>query len=69
MYVLYGYFLEGLLGNSEREGFRIEEIMSAKESEGENVWLYVMIGFGMVYFVYWRFQMGHLVKHMNKKIN
>ncbi|KAI5403394.1 hypothetical protein KIW84_050823 [Lathyrus oleraceus] len=37
MYVLYGYFLEGLLGNSEREGFRIEEIMSPKESEGENV--------------------------------
>ncbi|KAI5403380.1 hypothetical protein KIW84_050811 [Lathyrus oleraceus] len=69
MYVLYGYFLEGLLGNSEREGFRIEEIMSPKESEGENVWLYVMIGFGMVYFVYWRFQMGQLVKHMNKKIN
>ncbi|KAI5403381.1 hypothetical protein KIW84_050812 [Lathyrus oleraceus] len=58
----------GLLGNSEREGFRIEEIMSPKESEGENAWLYVMIGFGMVYFVYWRFQMGQLVKHMNKKI-
>ncbi|KAI5403385.1 hypothetical protein KIW84_050816 [Lathyrus oleraceus] len=69
MYVLYGYFLEGLLGNSEREGFRIEEIMSPKQSEGENVWLYVMIGFGMVYFLYWRFQMGQLVKHMNKKIN
>ncbi|XP_050881617.1 uncharacterized protein LOC127085080 [Lathyrus oleraceus] len=69
MYVLYGYFLEGLLGNLEREGFRIEEIMSPKESEGENVWLYVMIGFGMMYFVYWRFQMGQLVKHMNKKIN
>ncbi|KAI5403389.1 hypothetical protein KIW84_050820 [Lathyrus oleraceus] len=47
MYVLYGYFLEGVSGNSEREGFRIEEIMSPKESEGENVWLYVMIGFGM----------------------
>ncbi|KAI5403390.1 hypothetical protein KIW84_050821 [Lathyrus oleraceus] len=61
MYVLYGYFLEGLLGNLEREGFRIEEIMSPKESEGENVWLYVMIGFGMMYFVYWRFQMGQLV--------
>ncbi|CAI8605517.1 unnamed protein product [Vicia faba] len=69
MYVLYGYFMEGLLGNSEREGFRIEEIRSPKESEGENVWLYVMIGFGMVYFVYWRFQMGQLVKSMNKKIN
>lgn len=57
------------MGNSEREGFRIEEIMSPKESEGENVWLYVMIGFGIVYFVYWRFHMGQLVKHMNKKIN
>ncbi|XP_004498321.1 uncharacterized protein [Cicer arietinum] len=68
-YVLYGYFSEGVLGNSERESFRIEEVRSPKESEDENVWIYVMIGFGLVYFLYWRFQMGQLVKNMDKKIN
>ncbi|CAL0328822.1 unnamed protein product [Lupinus luteus] len=69
-YVLYGRVREGALGNSERESFGIEEVRSEKESESENVvWLYVMIGFGLVYFLYWRFQMGQLVKNMDKKIN
>ncbi|KAJ1426183.1 hypothetical protein SESBI_10584 [Sesbania bispinosa] len=68
-YVLYGHVKEGILGSSERESFRIEEKRSPKESEDENVWLYVMIGFGLVYFLYWRFQMGQLVKNMDKKIN
>ncbi|XP_027361746.1 uncharacterized protein LOC113869562 [Abrus precatorius] len=69
MYVLYGSVKEGILGNLERESFRIEEVKSPKESEGENVWMYVMIGFGLAYFLYWRFQMGQLVKNMDKKIN
>ncbi|KAK2453411.1 Calcium-dependent phosphotriesterase superfamily protein [Trifolium repens] len=69
MYVLFGYMSEGILGKVERESFKIEEIKSPKESEDENIWIYVMIGFGLVYFLYWRFQMGQLVKNMNKKIN
>ena len=43
-YVLHGRVMEGILGNSERESFMIEEVKSPKESEGENVWLYVIIG-------------------------
>jgi hypothetical protein len=69
MYVLFGYMSEGILGKVERESFKIEEIKSPEESEDENIWIYVMIGFGLVYFLYWRFQMGQLVKNMNKKIN
>ena len=69
MYVLYGYFKEGVLGSLGRESFRIEEVRSPKESEDENIWIYVMVGFGLAYFFYWRFQMGQLVKNMDKKIN
>ncbi|KAE9605336.1 hypothetical protein Lal_00025450 [Lupinus albus] len=68
-YVLYGRVKEGILGNSERESFGIEEVRSPKENEDENVWMYVMIGVGLAYFMYWRFQMGQLVKNMDKKIN
>ncbi|OIW01994.1 hypothetical protein TanjilG_14025 [Lupinus angustifolius] len=68
-YVIYGRVNEGILGNSERESFGIEEVRSPKESEDENIWMYVMIGLGLAYFMYWRFQMGQLVKNMNKKIN
>ncbi|KAK7320769.1 hypothetical protein VNO77_30547 [Canavalia gladiata] len=68
-YVLDGRVKEGILGNSERESFKIEEVRSPKESEGENVWMYVMLGIGLAYFLFWRFQMGQLVKNMDKKIN
>lgn len=68
-YVLYGYLIEGVSGNSERGSFRIEEARSPKESEDENVWMYVMIGVALAYFLFWRFQMGRLVKNMDKKIN
>lgn len=68
-YVLYGYVDEGILGNSGRESFRIEEARSPKEGQDENVWMYVMVGIGLAYFLYWRFQMGQLVKNMDKKIN
>ncbi|CAI0412301.1 unnamed protein product [Linum tenue] len=68
-YVLYGSVMEGILGNVEveREWFRIEEVRSAKEGEGENVILYVMIGLGLAYFLFWRFQMKQLVRNMDKK--
>ncbi|KAK7257034.1 hypothetical protein RIF29_30713 [Crotalaria pallida] len=67
-YVLYGRVREGASGNSERENFGIEEVRSEKEN-GSVVYLYVMIGFGVAYFLYWRFQMGRLAKNMDKKIN
>ena len=53
--------MEGILGNSERESFMIEEVKSPKESEGENVWLYVMVGIGLAYFLFWRFQIRKLM--------
>lgn len=69
-YVLYGYVKEGILGSFEREGFRIVEVRSSKESEDKSVWMYVMvIGIGLVCFLYWKFQMGQLVNNMDKKIS
>ncbi|KAK9698475.1 hypothetical protein RND81_08G107000 [Saponaria officinalis] len=70
VYVLYGYVEEGIKGiwrEEEREWFRIEEVRSKKESDGESVWPFVMIGLGLVYFLFWRFQMGRLVKNLDKK--
>ncbi|GAU32202.1 hypothetical protein TSUD_277820 [Trifolium subterraneum] len=71
-YVLNGYVNEGILGNFERESFRIVQVGSLKERESvKNVWVYVMmmIGIGMVCFLYWGFQMGKLVKNIAKKIS
>ncbi|KAL2347690.1 hypothetical protein Fmac_001690 [Flemingia macrophylla] len=68
-YVLHGRVMEGILGISDRENFTIQEVRSPKESQGENVWLYVMVGIGLVYFLFWRFQMKQLVNNMDKKIN
>ncbi|CAN1795082.1 hypothetical protein LINPERHAP1_LOCUS20490 [Linum perenne] len=67
-YVLYGRMMEGIMGNGGREWFAIEEIRSRKEGEDESIWLYVMIGVGLAYFLFWRFQMKQLVKNMDKKI-
>ncbi|GAV90273.1 SGL domain-containing protein [Cephalotus follicularis] len=70
VYVLYGHVLEGIKGNVEaREWFDIEEVRSVKESKEENVWIFVFIGLGLAYFLFWRFQMKQLVKNMDKKIN
>lgn len=68
-YVLHGRVMEGTLGISQRDSFKIEEVRSPKENEGENVWIYVMLGIGLFYFLFWRFQMKQLVKNMDKKIN
>ncbi|XP_076902455.1 uncharacterized protein LOC143557212 [Bidens hawaiensis] len=68
VYVLYGHVKEGILGNSQRDRFSIAEVRSADESAGEAVWMYVLIGFGLVYFLIWRFQMRQLFTNMNKKI-
>ena len=67
-YVLYGHVKEGILGNSQRERFTILEVRSADESGSEAVWVYILIGFGLVYFWIWRFQMRQLVTNMNKKV-
>ncbi|KAJ4960410.1 hypothetical protein NE237_020320 [Protea cynaroides] len=66
-YVVYGQVDKGLAGNVEMEEFSIEEIESEVENKEEAVWVYVLIGLGLAYFTYWRFQMGRLVKDMNKK--
>ncbi|KAK9277555.1 hypothetical protein L1049_007100 [Liquidambar formosana] len=67
VYVLYGHVLEGMMGNGEREMFRIEEIRADSESGEENVWVFVLVGLGLAYFLFWRFQMAQLAKNMNKK--
>ncbi|XP_021757640.1 uncharacterized protein LOC110722670 [Chenopodium quinoa] len=70
VYVVYGYVQEVIKGISEkREWFRIEEIKSKRESEEEESWLwpFVLIGLGLAYFAFWRLQMGHLVKNMDRK--
>lgn len=68
-YVLYGHVMEGVMGNSGREEFSIEEVRSKKENEEENVWVFILLGLGLAYFLFWRFQMSKLVKDINKKTN
>ncbi|PKI44244.1 hypothetical protein CRG98_035318 [Punica granatum] len=70
-YVLYGYVMEGIKGTRPegREWFEIEEVRSEKESKEEKVWVYVLLGFGLAYFLFWRFQMKQLVQKINKKQN
>ncbi|XP_002533816.2 uncharacterized protein LOC8284730 [Ricinus communis] len=68
VYVLYGSVLEGLMGNGGgREWFDIEEIKSVRESKDENLWIFVLLGLGLAYFLFWRFQMKQLVQNMDKK--
>ncbi|XWS69315.1 hypothetical protein CRYUN_Cryun04dG0168700 [Craigia yunnanensis] len=70
VYVLYGHVLEGIIGKGEgRERFEIVEVRSEKESGEEHVWVFVLVGLGLAYFLFWRFQMKQLVKNMDKKIN
>ncbi|XP_043693892.1 uncharacterized protein LOC122644580 [Telopea speciosissima] len=67
-YVVYGQVDKGMDGNVEISKFSIEEIVSAVDNKEETIWIYVLIGLGLAYFTYWRFQMGRLVKDMNKKL-
>lgn len=67
VYVLYGHVGEGMMVNTEREEFSIVEIKSEKESQEDSVWVFVLIGLGLAYFLFWRFQMRQLVTNMNKK--
>ncbi|KAK1552190.1 hypothetical protein Q3G72_012079 [Acer saccharum] len=53
-YVLYGHVIEGIMGNVGREEFSIVEVRSSKDSEDENIWLFVLIGLGLAYFLFWR---------------
>lgn len=70
VYVLYGHVMEGIMGKGEgRERFEIVEVKSEKESSEEHVWVYVLVGLGLAYFLFWRFQMKQLVKNLDKKTN
>ncbi|OAY35553.1 uncharacterized protein LOC110628897 [Manihot esculenta] len=68
-YVIYGRAIEGIMGNEEREWFDIEEVKSERESKEDNVWIFVLLGLGLAYFLFWRFQMKQLVKNIDKKTN
>ncbi|XP_031104832.1 uncharacterized protein LOC116009830 [Ipomoea triloba] len=67
VYVLYGHIHEGIMVNAERDEFGIMEIESENEKREDNVWIFVLIGLGLAYLMFWRFQMRHLVDSMNKK--
>ncbi|MCD7450588.1 hypothetical protein HAX54_007384 [Datura stramonium] len=66
VYVLYGHVMEGIMGNGDREEFSIVEM--EEEDKEDNVWLFVLVGFGLTYFLFWRFQMRRLVQNMDKRI-
>ncbi|XP_078428439.1 NHL domain-containing protein [Wolffia australiana] len=66
VYVLSTAAKEGEEG--EEEEVWIEEVEWDGEREGEWVVGMVLVGLGLAYFAYWRFQMGRLISHMNKKI-
>ncbi|OAY35554.1 uncharacterized protein LOC110627278 [Manihot esculenta] len=68
-YVIYGRVIEGIMGSEGREWFDIEEVKSERESKEENVWIFVLLGLGLAYFLFWRFQMKQLVKNIDKKTN
>ncbi|KAF2300417.1 hypothetical protein GH714_013099 [Hevea brasiliensis] len=68
-YVVYGRVIESIMGKEGREWFDIEEVKSERERKDENVWVFVLIGLGLAYFFFWRFQMKQLVKNMYKKNN
>lgn len=69
VYVIYGHVLEGIMGKSGREVFGIEEVRSEKENEEESVWIFVLVGLGLAYFLFWRFQMRKLISNLDKKTN
>ncbi|KAJ7954218.1 Six-bladed beta-propeller, TolB-like protein [Quillaja saponaria] len=67
-YVLYGHVNEGIMeGKVGRDNFGIEEVRSEKESGEDNVWIFVLVGLGLAYFLFWRFQMRRLMTNMDKK--
>ncbi|XP_009800435.1 uncharacterized protein [Nicotiana sylvestris] len=66
VYVLYGHIMEGIMRNADREEFSIVEM--EEENKEDNIWLFVLVGFGLVYFLFWRFQMRRLVQNMDKRI-
>lgn len=68
-YVLYGHVNEGTMEDTERENFSIQEMRSQKEGKDENIWIFILVGIGLAYFLFWRFQMRQLVTNMDKKIN
>ncbi|XP_062111072.1 uncharacterized protein LOC133822678 [Humulus lupulus] len=69
VYAVYGHVLEAFLGNWGRDNFGIEEIMSVKENVEDSVWIFVLVGLGLAYFMFWRFQMRQLITNVDKKTN
>lgn len=53
----------GILGRK----FRIEEVDLGRDGGDDMIVVMVLLGFGLAYFLYWRFQMGKLASSLNKK--
>ncbi|KAJ9708387.1 hypothetical protein PVL29_000435 [Vitis rotundifolia] len=58
VYVIYGHMEEGIFRKGEREG-----------KWEEKIWVYVLVGLGLAYFLFWRFQMKQLITNLDKKTN
>ncbi|XP_031489408.1 uncharacterized protein LOC116256984 [Nymphaea colorata] len=67
VYVLFRT-VNGGDGAAEEQCF-LKEIEFPKEAEGDHVWAFVLLGIGLGYVIFWRLQMGSLMKSMNKKTN
>ena len=68
VFVIYGYVQESINVNSEqRECYRIQEIKMKKEEEDSLLWILFLVGLGLAYFLFWKVQMGKLVKDMDRK--
>lgn len=65
-YVLNSY-LPDFVNKVEREVFSIKEIEFPKEAAGESVWIILLLVAGLLYVFFWRFQMRHFAKNLNKK--
>lgn len=67
VYVVYSHLVDVFSGNIGRETFRIGEVRSEGDGREDVIWVYVMLGLGLAYFLYWRFQMRRLVKNLDLK--
>lgn len=67
-YVVYGHVEEGMMGNSGRESFSIEELRSNKNENCEIWRMLVLVGMGLACFPIWKLKKLWLV-NKKKKVN
>ncbi|XP_028805875.1 uncharacterized protein LOC114760750 [Neltuma alba] len=69
-YVVYGNVEEGMMGNSGRESFSIEEVRSKRENRSIQMRrMLVLIGTGLAFFVIWMLQKPSWLVNKGEKVN